>query len=76
MESSRLSQHVRDDAAMHVGQSEISASMAVGKFFVVEAHQVEDRGVEIMDVDRFLGGFPAEFVGGAVYVPAFHTTTG
>ena len=51
---------------MHVGQAEVAAGVAVGERFVVEAQQVEDGGVQVVDVDRLLDGFEAEFVGGAV----------
>ena len=30
---------------VHVGQAEVSAAVAVGQFFVVEAHQAQDGGV-------------------------------
>ena len=43
---------LRDDflnhMAMHVGQPEIASRVTVGEFFVVEAHEVEDGGVEVI----------------------------
>ena len=36
---------------MHVGQAEIAALEAVGQLGVVEAEQVQDGGVEVVDVD-------------------------
>jgi len=39
---------------------------------VVEAQKVEDRGVQVVDVDRFLDGLEAELVGGAMNVAALH----
>ena len=55
---------------MHVGQAEVAAGVAVGEPGVVEAEQVQDRGVQVVDVDRLLDGLVAEFVGGAVDVAA------
>ena len=33
---------------MHVGQAEVAAGVAVGEAFVVEAHLVQQRGVNVM----------------------------
>ena len=49
--------------ARHVGQAEIAALEAVGQLQVVEAEQVQDRGVEVVDVDRVLDDVPADVVG-------------
>ena len=54
---------------MHVGQAEVAAGVAVGELLVVEAQQVQDRGVQVVDVDVVLDGLEAELVGGAVDVP-------
>ena len=51
---------------MHVGQAVVAAGVAIGESFVVDAHQVQDRGVEVVDVDRLLDRADAVFVGGAV----------
>ena len=59
-------QNLFHDSAMHVGQSEIAAGVAVGEAFVVEAHQVQQRGVEIVDVDSVLDGSIAEVIRAAV----------
>ena len=39
---------------MHVGQPEVAALEAVGQPLVVEAEQVQDRGVQVVDVDLVL----------------------
>lgn len=51
---------------MHVGQAIVAAAVVVRQLFVIEAHLVQDRGVQIMDVDAVLHGVPAEIVGRAV----------
>ena len=53
---------------MHIGQAEIAAGVAVGELLVIEAQQVQDRGVQVVDVDRVFDGLEAEFVGRAVDV--------
>ena len=65
-----------DDAAMNVGQSIVAAGMSVGKSFVVEAHQVEDRGVEVVDVDRGFSHVDAVLVRFAVGDAGLHSGTG
>ena len=60
----------------HVGQAEVAAGVAVGELFVVEAQQVQDRGVQVVDVDLVFDGGEAEFVGGAVDVAALDAAAG
>ncbi len=51
---------------MDVGQAEVAALEPVGQLRVVDAEQVQDRGLEVVDVDRVLGDVVAEVVGLAV----------
>jgi hypothetical protein len=37
--------------AVDVGQAEVAAGVAVGELEMVEAEQVEDGGVEVVEVD-------------------------
>ena len=61
---------------MHVGQAEVAAGVAVGELFVVEAQQVQDRGVQVVDVDLVLDRLEAELVGRAVDVAALDAAAG
>ncbi len=61
---------------MHVGQTEVAAGVAVGEAFVVEAEEFQQRGVQVVDVDRVFDRFEAEFVGGSVDVAAAHSAAG
>jgi hypothetical protein len=56
----------RDDVSGDVGQAVIAALEAVGEFELVEAEEVEEGGVEVVDGDGVLGDGPADVVGGAV----------
>ena len=47
---------------MHVRQPEVAAGEAVGEPGVVEAEQVEHRGMEVVDMHPVLHGVEAEFV--------------
>ena len=54
---------------MHVGQAEVAAGVAISETFVVEAQQVEQRGVQVVYADAVLYGAEAELVGGSVCHP-------
>ena len=47
---------------MHVGQAEVAALVTVGQLGVVEAEQVEQGGVQVVDVNGVLGRVEPEFV--------------
>src|SRR5262245_48152898 len=64
------------DLPMHIGQPEVAAAVAEGELLVVEADEVEDGGVEVVDVDAVFDGLVAEFVGGAVDVAALDAAAG
>ncbi len=64
------------DIPADIGQAVVAAAVAVGQLFVVDAHQVQDGGVEIVDVDFVFHGVPAEFVGRAVGHAAFDAAAG
>lgn len=52
--------------AVDVGEAEIASGVVVGEAFVIEAEEVEDGGLEVVDVDFVLGDVEAEVVGFAV----------
>ncbi len=52
--------------AMHVGQPALDAVVIERQPRVVDAQQVQDRGVEVVDIDRLLGHLPADVVGRSV----------
>ena len=62
--------------AVDIRKAEIAAGVVVGETLVVEPELMKQRGVEIVDVHRFLDGTEAEFVGGAVDVAALHSAAG
>ena len=49
--------------AAHVGEAEVTALEAVGELLVVETELVQQRGVEIVDVDLVLHRVEPEVVG-------------
>ena len=61
---------------MHVGEPEIAAGVTVGQLLVVKAHEVEHRGVEVMDTRRVLYSLEAEIIGGPVHRAATNASAG
>src|SRR5204862_8215008 len=51
------------DLAVHVGEPEVAALILERQLRMLDAQQVKDRRLEIMDVDRVLLDVVAEFVG-------------
>ena len=60
----------------NVGQPEIATVMAIGEFLVVQAHQVQDGCVQIMDGGAILYCFIAKFVGATILDTTFDATAG
>ena len=63
-----LGNQLVDHVPRHVGQAERAALELERQLQVVEAEQVEDGGVEVVDVGAVVGGVEAERVGVAVDV--------
>ncbi len=59
----RLSQDIPHNLAVHIRQAEVAAGVVEGQLLVVEAQQVQDRRLEVVDVDGVLGDVEAEVVG-------------
>ena len=58
-----------DHVAADVGQAEVAALELVGQPLVVDAEQVQHRGVQVVDVDDVLDGVVAELVGAPWVMP-------
>jgi len=61
---------------MYVGQAEVAALEFVGQAFVVDTEQVQDRRLEVVDVDGVFGRVVGEVVGLAVGEAALHAAAG
>src|SRR4051794_20143666 len=69
-------QQLLDDDAVDVGETEVPPGVAIGQLLMVEAQQVQHRGVKVMDVDLLLHGGEAELVRRAVGLAALHPAAG
>ncbi len=54
---------------MNIGQSKIPAAVAERQTFVIDTHQMQDGGMEVVDVYLPVDGVPAEVIGRAMNVP-------
>lgn len=61
------------NVAVDVGQPETSALVFESQALVVDTHQVEDRSIEVVDVNRSIDDVVAVLVGLAIDVAAFDT---
>ena len=66
-----------DHMAMDVGEAAFEAVVVVAKAFVIQAEEMQDGGVKIIDGGGIDGSFPAELVSLAVvFGPGLHTCSG
>ena len=52
----RSRNQIMDHVAMNVGETIVTPRVAVGELLVIEAHEVENRRIHIVDVDAVLDG--------------------
>ena len=48
---------------MHIGKTAMDAIMVICQLFVMDAKQVQNRGVEVVDGDRVTGNLVTDFIG-------------
>ena len=65
-----------DDVAVDVGEAIVAPAVPVRQSLVIEAHDVQDRRVQVVDVDFVFDGVPAKFIGGPVDASAAHASAG
>ena len=58
----QLCQDVFDHMTMHVGQSELSALVCLDQTFVIDPQQMQNRCLQIMDVNPVFTDVNAQFV--------------
>lgn len=62
---------------VHIRETAFEAVVVVAEAFVIEAEQVEDGGVEVVNARDIDGGFPAELIGLAVVLGSgLHASAG
>jgi len=71
-----LCQQLRDEFTVNVREAEVAALEAEGELFVVQAGQVQNRGVQVVDVRAVFHGVEAKFIGLADDRTGFCATAG
>ena len=61
-----LAEYFPDDATVHIGQPEVATLVMMRQAFVVYAEQVQDRGIQIVDMNSAARDVVAKVVGGAM----------
>ena len=59
-----------------IGEPKIASGIFVGESPVIQSQQIENCGVEVVEVHWVVDGFSSEFVGGAVAEAAFDAASG
>lgn len=70
------SDQVANDPAMHIRQAKVAAGISIRESFVIETHQVQHGGMQIMNVDLVLDGLEAELVCSSMDLAAFDSAAG
>src|SRR5262249_24293559 len=65
-----------DDLAFDVRQTEVPTAVAIREFGMVDSHQMEDRGMQVVNVDGLIDDLEAKLVGGTVNISALDPTAG
>ena len=61
--------------SLYIGQAKVAAAVTESKSFVIQSHQVQDRGVQIVDMDRVLDSPKSKVVRLSVGHASLHTPT-
>src|SRR5262249_55005141 len=64
------------DMTMHIGQAIVPALVLEGQSSVIDAQEMQDGGLEVMDVNRVLGDVVTEVIGSAVSDAGLDATAG
>ena len=67
-----LSEDGLNDVTVDVGEAIVAALEFIGELFVIDSEEVEEGGVEIVNVDGVFDGVKADVVGLAVGDAGFH----
>ena len=74
--SGGLGQKFMDDLTGDIGQTEITTIVIVGETLMVDAEQVKDGSVQVVEMDPIDGRFVADLIRLAVADATFHAAAG
>jgi hypothetical protein len=58
---------------MHIREAEIATAVAIRQLLVIQPHEVQHRGVQVVHVDGFLDRFESELIPPFTPPPAIQT---
>jgi hypothetical protein len=61
-----------NDMACNVGQSKVATAVAKSEFFVIESEEMQESGVQIINVHTIFDGLVAEVIGSTVMKSSFY----
>ena len=61
---------------LHTSEAEIEPGVTVSEVVVIEAHEMQNGGVEVANMDGIHGGAETDLVGAAVDDAALHACSG
>ena len=61
--------------ARHIRQSKIATRVTIGQSFVVDSHQMQNRGMQIMNVNAIVNGAESKFISFTIRLAAFYTAS-
>jgi hypothetical protein len=73
---SPLHQNIPDHISVNIGQPIVPASVTPCEAFVIDSHQMQYRGMKIMDMDRLFCRPNSMFIGGTMNVATLYTCPG
>lgn len=65
MTQPQLRRYLVHDSFMHIGQTQFAAAESEGQMFVIDDEQVQDRGLNIVDVHFVLNGTHTHLIYGS-----------
>src|SRR5215467_1864562 len=71
-----LSDQIVDNVARDIRKAEIAAAVPVGQFLVIDAHQIKDGCVDVVNMRRLLDRFETALVSRTINRAAFNSPTG
>src|SRR3954470_18625621 len=72
----KLSHHCLDDLAMHIREPEVPALKAISELLMIETEEVQDGGVQVVNMDLPLHHSESELIGFAENHTGLHATAG
>ena len=61
---------------MHIRETEIPTLIGIGQSFVIDSHQMKDRRLQVVDMNRILGDTVSELIRFTMHMTTFDSAAG